>query len=186
MNPLDPLRSRAADRFEWRALLSRGLLFAILFWIFAEGMPRYPWLALGFVIAAAATSLALLPARAFRIHAGGALRFLPWFLAESARGGFDVATRAIRPDLPLAPGFIEFRLRLAGPPARAFFANAVSLLPGTLSIELSADALTIHALDVRQPVAERLAQLEDRVAALFVDEAGGNREGEHAESHPRS
>lgn len=161
-----------AARFEWRALIARTLLFALLFWILAEGVPRYPWLALIFIVAAARASVLLLPAGTFRLRAAGALRFVPWFLAESVRGGVDVASRAIRPGPPLRPGFVAYRLRLADPAARAFFANAVSLLPGTLSVALGTDLLEVHALDTDQPITQRLQRLEGRVAALFVAQAG--------------
>jgi multicomponent Na+:H+ antiporter subunit E len=46
-------------------------------------------------------------------------------------------------------------------------ADIVSLLPGTLSVELTADSLTLHVLDVRRPPDAELDRLEARVAELF-------------------
>jgi multicomponent Na+:H+ antiporter subunit E len=65
---------------------------------------------------------------------------------------------------------VVYPLRLPPGPARPFFAAVLSLLPGTLSIELLDDRVRIHALDDRLPVTETLRRLEDHVAALFGSE----------------
>jgi multisubunit Na+/H+ antiporter MnhE subunit len=62
---------------------------------------------------------------------------------------------------------VAYPLRLAIPAARTFFASAVNLLPGTLSIHLRADVLSVHVLDLRHPPETRLRPLEDRVSELF-------------------
>jgi multicomponent Na+:H+ antiporter subunit E len=150
------------------ALASRGILFAALFWVIAEGQWAYPMAVALVAIAAAASSIALLPPPTTRLHIVGLLRFAPWFLLESVRGGTDVARRALSPDMRLATGFLEYRLQLESPAAHVFFANAVSLLPGTLSVALRGDVLRIHALDMRQPLLDRLRRLERRVEQVFA------------------
>lgn len=163
------------------SFLLRTLIFTAAFWIVAEGRIETPILAAVVVLAATATSLVLLPMGAFRVQALGLLRFVPWFLRESVQGGVDVAGRACRPTLPLEPGFQEYRLRLPTPAARTVFTNSVSLLPGTLSVSLRDDRLRIHALDVGQPLQDRLRQLEERVGDLLgirlpATESAGRRE----------
>ena len=150
-----------------RALLARTLFFGPLFWILAEGSVAYPLLGGLIVLAAATTSLALVPAGSFRVRARGLLRFAPWFLAESVRGGLDVAGRALQRHPSLSPGFVDYPVRLSTPAARTFFASAVSLLPGTLSIHLERDALRIHVLDLRDAPGARLKPLEERVGEMF-------------------
>ena len=150
-----------------RALLARTLFFGPLFWILAEGRVTYPLLAGLIVLAAATTSLALVPPGSFRLRARGVLRFAPWFLAESVRGGLDVAGRALQRHPSLSPGFVDYRVRLSTPAARTFFASAVSLLPGTLSIHLEQDALRVHVLDLRHAPEARLRPLEERVGEMF-------------------
>lgn len=150
------------------ALVGRGILFATLFWVIAEGQWAYPAAAVLIAFLAAGSSIALLPPPTVRLHIVGLLRFAPWFLLESVRGGTDVARRALSPDMRLATGFLEYRLRLDSPAAHVFFANAVSLLPGTLSVALRGDVLRIHALDMRQPLLDRLRRLEGRVERVFA------------------
>ena len=121
--------------------------------------------------------------RAFRTAGfsfAGGFRFLGFFLKASLISGLDVVRRAFHPRLLLQPDLIDYRLSLATDVARVFMADAVSLLPGTLSAHLVEEKLTIHVLDRNMPVREELRALEKRVAAML--EAGGRpvstREGD--------
>jgi multicomponent Na+:H+ antiporter subunit E len=104
----------------------------------------------------------------------GWLRFIPFFLIESFRGGLDVASRVLRPRVDISPGFQSYRPRLANPAARVLFLDSISLLPGTLSADLRDGVITVHALDARVDLAPELARLERAVGRLF---------GEHLEPH---
>jgi multisubunit Na+/H+ antiporter MnhE subunit len=44
----------------------------------------------------------------------------------------------------------------------------VSLLPGTVSVELGDDELELHVLDTHMPTERVLAALEERIGALFA------------------
>ena len=46
-------------------------------------------------------------------------------------------------------------------------ANTVSLLPGTLSLELGAHCLRVHVLDDRKDFLSELEKVEQKVAAMF-------------------
>ena len=62
---------------------------------------------------------------------------------------------------------IRYTSRLPAGTPRVFFANVISLCPGTVSAQMRNDRLRIHVLDARQPVDRRLAELEQVVATLF-------------------
>jgi multicomponent Na+:H+ antiporter subunit E len=84
-------------------------------------------------------------------------------------GSVDVAWRALHPRLPISPSLEEYALHLPSEgPARVFFANIVSLLPGTLSTELRNGSMMIHVLST-EPVdaVTELRRLERKVGALF-------------------
>jgi multicomponent Na+:H+ antiporter subunit E len=102
-----------------------------------------------------------------RLHVRGAVAFAPFFLAQSIRGGFDVARRALTPSLPLAPAFLEFRTRLPEGAPRVLFVNCISLLPGTFSAEVTGERVKVHLLAREDGAEERLARLEAKVAGLF-------------------
>lgn len=96
-----------------------------------------------------------------------ALRALAWFGWRSLLAGWTVALRALRPRPDLAPGFITLRPRLRDPAARVLLANALSLMPGTLSVELRGDDLELHLLDCTAPIEPELRALEARIAAML-------------------
>jgi multicomponent Na+:H+ antiporter subunit E len=105
--------------------------------------------------------------RSGRFSILGGLRFMGFFLKASLVSGFDVVRRALHPRLPLDPDLIGYRLSLTTESARVFMADAVSLLPGTLSADLADDHLTVHVLDRNAPVRADLQALEKRVAAML-------------------
>jgi multicomponent Na+:H+ antiporter subunit E len=102
-----------------------------------------------------------------RFSPTGLLAFIPFFLLQSLEGGVDVARRAFAPSLPVAPGFMRYRVRLGPEPARIFFLNVISLLPGTFSARLDGEELLIHLLAGDPGAEARLSRVEDRVARLF-------------------
>ncbi len=106
-----------------------------------------------------------------RFSLAGGLRFMGFFLKASLLSGLDVVRRAFHPTLLLEPDLIEYKLSLTTEIARVFMADAVSLLPGTLSACLEDSNLTVHVLDRRSPVHDELSALEKRVAAML--EANG-------------
>lgn len=102
------------------------------------------------------------------------LRFLPYFLSISLRGGVDVARRAFSPSMPLAPEFLDYRLRVEpGGSAAVFFASVISLVPGTLCVSIEGELVGVHVLDRRTKVFDELARLERRVAPIFGESIAG-------------
>lgn len=124
-------------------------------------------LAVGMAAAAVATwaSLELLPPGQWRLRPVALACFGLRFLRQSIVAGVDVALRALSPRLPLQPGFVVYRPRLAPGPSRNAFCTVTSLLPGTLpSGPDGSGGLVVHCLDTSQPVAEQLAVEEAKLA----------------------
>lgn len=147
------------------ALLVLAAIFSLLWWALTEGEPAWGVGAPVILLATVAAWRLRLPGRV-RLSLAGTLRFLPYFVWQSLRGGVDVARRALDPRLPLDPALLVYRLRLPPGPARVFLADVVSLLPGTLSAELAGDRLRLHVLD-RASAPAAVRELEGRVGALF-------------------
>jgi multicomponent Na+:H+ antiporter subunit E len=125
------------------------------------------------VVAAAACGAWLTVPSPSAVSPLGWLRFIPRFWGYAVAGGVDVAWRAFRPDMGLAPGLFEFPTRLPPGTARVFFMNTISLLPGTLSADVYGDTIRVHAVDTRQPNEEQLVRLEGLIAQLFGVELTG-------------
>ena len=146
-------------------IAARAAIGIFLWWSLTEGDLSKWWIGALVIAAATAASLALQPVIGWRPV--GLIRLLPFFLRQSILGGVDVARRALHPRLPLDPVFLECHLRLPAGPARVLLANTMSLLPGTVSVELREDRLRLHVLDQAMPAVATLRALEERIAALF-------------------
>ena len=141
------------------------------FWLVLAGADADD-LAAGFVAAVAATwvSLQLLPAQEWNVHPIRLGKFVLHFLRQSIAAGTDVALRALDPRLSLRPGFVVYQSHLPPGTTRNAFCAIMSLLPGTLPCgPAEGNGLTIHCLDVTQPVVEQLAAEE----ALCMQALGG-------------
>lgn len=150
-----------------RRLLTRGVFLALL-WLGLNGTDWRSWMVGGPVVLASAwLSVRLLPASSWRWSVGGAIRFAAFFLWESWRGGWGVARHAFATPLKISPGFLRHEFRLGPGPARWFFCNTISLLPGTSVVAIEGGALVAHVLDLSPQSARELRELERRIAALF-------------------
>ena len=148
-----------------RTWLLRLVLFALMWWVLTDGaMDSWP-VSLPVVLIATLASVMLMPPLSWSLR--GMLLFIPYFLWRSLRAGVDVARRALHPQLPIAPGLFDYRFRLPPGLPRVFMANTVSLLPGTLSVELGENILRVHVLDETGAINEELNLLENRLADIF-------------------
>jgi multicomponent Na+:H+ antiporter subunit E len=163
------------SRVYWRRFLWPGALAAAV-WLGLNGSDLESWLIGGpAVVAAAVLGGVLTKGRRVRLRWRGVLPFAAFFLLESVRGGWDVAWRVLHPRLPVEPGFIHFSSALPEGPVRYLFANAVSLLPGTVASGFDGDRIIVHALDLNSRVEPALRALEQRVAGLFATDSEPGR-----------
>lgn len=154
------------DRRVGVALVLRIALFTVLWWLLTEGAAGAWGLGAPAILLAAAVSVALLPPTAFVWSE--LLRFVPFFLARSLQGGVDVAWRALHPALPIAPAFVDYPLRLPPGLPQVVMINTMALLPGTLSVDVAENRLTVHVLDGQRCYLAEFKTLENRVARLFA------------------
>lgn len=160
------------------------LFFAVLWWLLTEG-ELSSWV-IGIVVVPFSAWLSVIlfndnrldkdrPVGSFNKTQGINLlrlfQFLPFFLLQSVIGGWQTANLAIRPSLPVKPGFFRYNIRLQGRPARMFFMHLVSLLPGTVSARLEDDQLLIHALEISPENTNDINLCEQQVARLFNGES---------------
>lgn len=147
--------------------IRRAAVYAAFWWLLNGGDARSWVVGVPVVLAAAALSLRLRAERAWCWRLAGAPPMAWFFLSQSVRGGFDVARRALHPNLPLNPGVLRVSTTLPLGAPRWFFAGISGLLPGTLVLGFEDDALHVHVLDAGPGAEPQLRALERRVAALF-------------------
>lgn len=94
---------------------------------------------------------------------------LPWFMLrliwEIIKANYDVARIIINPRLPIDPRIVEYRTYLPGDLPRTVFSDSITLTPGTVTVDLADDVLSVHCLCPYHE--EGLAGLERMVAWLF-------------------
>lgn len=158
-----------------RSLIHLGML-AVVWLVLSEGIAGSWLIGLPLIILVV---LFLVGAeeeeRTFPVSLTGLLVFIPFFLRQSVMSGFDVALRALRPDMGLQPVLQNYRLSIPDGAPRRLFVNCITLMPGTLSVLVQEDSVLIHVLDERQPSTAALRHLETRVDAVFgaAKEVGG-------------
>lgn len=149
------------------AILCRGALLLLLWWILTEGS-RDGWV-MGIVAVGCALwlSLRLLAPGSVRFSLIGLAAFVGFFIGNSVRGGVQVALIALQGRRALQPGMLEVELHLSSPAPRIFMAGTLGLMPGTVSVRLDGRWLRLHVIDERMPVATEIRALESRIARLF-------------------
>ena len=175
-------RSDDGSRTAWiHGATLRLMLLLIIWWVLTLGEPASWVIGIPTVLLATIISLWLSALSSWEWRLNALPRFVSFFAYCSLKGGVDVARRACSPSLPLAPAMLNYSLRMREGTARVFFANTVSLLPGTLSADIRGDTLMVHVLDSTLPVSEQLQRLEVVVARLFGSPIGS----EHSEGTER-
>ena len=76
------------------------------------------------------------------------LRYLAVFLLTLVRANLDMARRVLSPRLPINPDTVEVRTALTSDLGRLLLANSITLTPGTLTVDVEADRLRVHWIDV--------------------------------------
>lgn len=100
-----------------------------------------------------------------------ALRLVALFLAELVAANAMVAWEVMTPRQSIRPGIIRVPLRARSDVEITLLANLISLIPGTLSLEVSDDrtALFVHGLHVDSPeqLRKRVGRLESRILEVL-------------------
>ena len=72
--------------------------------------------------------------------------YAPWLLWEIFKANVDVARRILDPKLPISPRLIKVKATQKRELGRVIYANSITLTPGTVSVEMEDDVITVHAL----------------------------------------
>lgn len=109
--------------------------------------------------------------RQVRVRPVALLRFVAYFLWQLVRASAIVAWEVVTPRNRIHEGIVAAPLRTSSAGVITLIANAVSLTPGTLTLEVEQDppVLYVHILHLRtiDEVREDIRRLEDRALAAF-------------------
>ena len=72
--------------------------------------------------------------------------YWPWLLKEIVKSSIDVTRRVFGPASAVRPVVFDAPLHLHSDLGKVIYANSITLTPGTISMDITADAIRVHAL----------------------------------------
>ncbi len=146
-------------------------LFLMIVWLLASG--HYTVLLIGFGAGSCAFVVLLsrrmgtLDSEAMPVHMLlRALGYVPWLIGAVFRANLDVARRVLSRRPELSPRIFDAPASQRTDLGRVLFANSITLTPGTVSIRVHPDRITVHAIAAE--VAEELlnGEMDRRVTRM--------------------
>jgi multicomponent Na+:H+ antiporter subunit E len=92
--------------------------------------------------------------------------YWPWLLIEILKSGWAVAKAILDPRLPISPTLVRFKPTQRSVVGLVTHANSITLTPGTITVGVSGDELTVHAI-VREGADDLEAGGMDRRVSQF-------------------
>ena len=130
-----------------------GLFFLLAtLWLLASGIYDHTLLfILGFLsclgVVVLSHRMKILDEEAVPLHlTGRGLKYLPWLAWEVVKANWDVARRVIVPNMPISPTVVKLNPTQKTDLCRVYYANSITLTPGTVSIEAEGGDITVHAI----------------------------------------
>jgi multicomponent Na+:H+ antiporter subunit E len=157
----------------------RRVLFLFLlllgFWLLLSGRSDVHLVLSGVLSAliVTAASIPLLERTLGPADAHGRLRpwrWLPfswWLLGRMARSAVQLARIVLDPRLPPEPGIVRFRTELATPAARMMMSTSITLVPGTMTLDVKGDEFTVHSFTPDAVEDFASGELQNRIAGVF-------------------
>ncbi len=91
-----------------------------------------------------------------------------WLLWAVVKANIDVAKRIWHPDLPIDPNWSRLETKVSTPLEKTFYANSITLTPGTLTTNVNEDHFMVHALSQDGIRELREGEMERRILRLGI------------------
>ena len=130
--------------------LSLGLVLFIL-WLLLSGFFEILLLSLGagsvLAVVWIAYRMDVIDHEGHPVHlTARALLYWPWLTMEIIKTNIDVAAVIVRRKMPIHPSVIKVKATQETELGQVIYANSITLTPGTVTIAVDKDIMTIHAL----------------------------------------
>jgi len=102
-----------------------------------------------------------------RLRLGFAAYYLVWLTWQIIISGIQVASIIVRRSLPISTYVVKFKTNLASANERMILGNSITLTPGTLTLDITEDEFTVHALTFESLSSLLDDSMPSRVARLF-------------------
>jgi multicomponent Na+:H+ antiporter subunit E len=94
------------------------------------------------------------------------LLYWGWLGREIVRSSIDVTRCILDPKLPISPTVTRVKAGQRTGLGRTTYVNSITLVPGTVSMDLDADTITVHALTRRYAEVLENGDMDRRVSAV--------------------
>ena len=161
--------------------IAAQFLLLLGFWLLLSARVDPVFLGMGIASAALVTALThRLVAKVLGPNLGGPrvaprrifryVVYLLWLVGKIPPAGLQIAYHVLHPRVPIDPGVLRFRTGLQSPMARAILANSITLVPGTMTLEVDDDEFIVHAFipSAADDLAD--ATMQNKIADVFLEE----------------
>jgi multicomponent Na+:H+ antiporter subunit E len=94
------------------------------------------------------------------------LAYLPYLALEIVKANIDVARRIVTPRMPIGPRVFRTTAGQRTDLGRTIYANSITLTPGTVSVDLDGDEITVHALTAEAQAGVENEEMNRRVVRV--------------------
>ncbi|MEE9233120.1 MAG: Na+/H+ antiporter subunit E [Nitrospirales bacterium] len=98
--------------------------------------------------------------------------YFPWLFGRIVQSSLHLTALILHPSLPIAPRLIHYRTKLQSQAAVVLLGNSITLTPGTITAEVSAHELIVHAMDEQSGHDLTSQRLEQKIAQVFQPQEG--------------
>lgn len=95
------------------------------------------------------------------------IRYIPYLLGEIIRSSIQVTKLIWSPSKELAPKLAKIKVKEISQHKSVLYANSITLTPGTLTVDLVDDELTVHALEKSSIDELEEGAMERKIAGIW-------------------
>ena len=128
-----------------------AVVASYIFWLVLSGHFTPILLIIGAVssvaVVALASRMAVIDREGHPIYLlGRAMWYWPWLTWQIVKTGLGVSRIIVSPSLPISPTLINVKASQKSAVGIVTYANSITLTPGTISVEVEDDEITVHAI----------------------------------------
>jgi len=102
-----------------------------------------------------------------RVSWAGVLTYIPWLFSRILASSVHMARLILDPKLPIDPKLFSHHTTMPHHAAVVLLGNSITLTPGTITVEVSPNQLTVHSIDPASSIDLLSGALEKKVATVF-------------------
>ncbi|UCE63252.1 MAG: Na+/H+ antiporter subunit E [Nitrospirota bacterium] len=150
-----------------RILLKTALFFLI--WMALSGKFNFLHLTIGLGLSLGIAWLNTWPLTGdkMRVSWVGVLTYVPWLFSRILASSIHMVRLILDPKLPIDPQLFGHQTSLPHHAAVVLLGNSITLTPGTITVEVSPNELTVHSIDPASSNDLLSGTLEKKVATVF-------------------